>query len=111
MHETREYNNMAEWLKNIPDTELKKLGRVICIDGVYYDYSSYNELYDLHCKVSIGDVVKTPYNGVIEAIKAIDKRWSDLIYAQHTNFPEASILEITFTTDTGYIIYDIYDCE
>jgi hypothetical protein len=75
------------------------------IDGVRYSFKKYSKFIDDMEKIKVGDLVYNPYTNIMEKVKEVEREWYTTNIGKHV----PTYLEITFTTETGYRIYDVND--
>lgn len=93
----------SDWLRGCKLRQFKKWYGNIGNDGLYYTPLEYENMIDLAKTFQIGDEIYNIYKAKFEKIKGINAYWDQ----EHKN--RFRIFRIEFTTETGYIIYDIND--
>jgi len=94
-----------DWLRGCKLRTFKKWFGYVNNDGIYYSVSDYEKLIIDGKKMKIGDDIYNIYLNKTEKIKQINRKWQHIIHGSRNG----RILYIDYTTETGYIIYDVND--
>ena len=98
------------WLYGMSKEEADNNGVTFDVDGTMCDYNKYDEHIQKMSKFKLGDTVYNYYKGIEEKIKCIYvDYYSEGICEDDSYNPDVEYIDISFVTDTGYMIYEIVD--